>query len=88
LLTLLMFPLLVGVAWGQDKGWVFKKMEPESHFMGNVKVEPISLADQDDRERRPSLDMNKDTEAKTREEVEEAIRKMSENKEKKQGRLQ
>jgi len=23
--TLIFFPLLVGVAWGQDKGWVFEK---------------------------------------------------------------
>jgi len=88
LLTLVFFPLLVAVAWGQDKGWVFeKKSEPESHFMGNVKVEPIKLED-GEKERRPSLDMSKENEVRTREEVEEAIRQLGEKKEKKQGRLQ
>jgi len=25
IITLIFFPLLVAVAWGQDKGWVFEK---------------------------------------------------------------
>jgi len=49
-------------------------------------VEPLN--DEDGKERRPSLDMNESTEVKTREEVEEAIRLMGENKPKKTGRLQ
>jgi len=53
--------------------------------MGNVKVEPLN---DDEKERRPSLDMTPETEVKTREEVEEAIRTMGENKPKKAGRLQ
>lgn len=86
IVTLLMFPLLVAVAFGQDKGWAFGKGSPieKEHIVGTMKVEPL---DSDD-ERRNSIDLNKEGEVQTREEVEAAIKKMTENKEKKTGRLQ
>jgi hypothetical protein len=39
-ITLLMFPVLVLVAYGQDRGWVFKKHEAfGEHIHGHIQVQ-------------------------------------------------